>query len=98
MLLHEVMELRASTALSRQHAIRLVQSQPAGDNFLPGLLDRHVARDIRADALWLGPVDRVVNDALDQRVVVNRVGFMPGAEVKNASAAARPTIAAAENF
>src|SRR6266516_1657175 len=91
-------ELRASTALFLQQAVGLVQPQPAGDNSLPCLLDRHVARDIRADALWLGPENRVVNDALDQRVVVNRVGFVPGAEVKNASAAARPAISAAENF
>ena len=44
------------------------------------------------------PVHRIGDNALDLRVIVGRIGLMPGTEVKYASVAAIPCAPTAENF
>src|SRR6266850_272561 len=44
------------------------------------------------------PAHGVVNYTLNGGMMINGIGLVPGTEIEDASAAARPAVAAAENF
>src|SRR5262245_14487115 len=81
-----------------QRSGAIVQLRSFGNDFFTGLLDGHMLGHIGPHALRPGPSYCVANDALNLRMMIDRISLVTGTEIKNPSAAARPAIAAAKNF
>lgn len=69
-----------------------------GDDSFTGLLDRGVPGCVGGTALRRSPTDSVGDHPLDLWMMIDRITFVTGAEIKDASAATAPCAAAAEDF
>src|SRR5438477_424286 len=78
--------------------IERIYARRLGGARLQQRADRSMSRHIRRDALRARPMNRVSDHPLDQRMMINGIRFVARAEIKNPSAAAHPTVSAAEDL
>ena len=76
----------------------VMQLRASGRDAFARLFHGNVPGHVRLLPLGPRPEDRVIDDALNERVVVDGVGLVARAEIEDAAAAARPTVPAAKDF
>src|SRR5262245_18596905 len=90
--------MEESTTARVQLPVGLMKLHAPRHDSLARFLIGNVPRNDRPAPLGASPMDGIINHALDQRVVINRIGFVSRTEIKNPTAPAHPTVAAAEHL